>query len=206
MKVIPSVIVAVYSLVLGGCMSTVNIPENYQENLPESATLDVNRIGQYDSYSCATTSLAMVISYYDKNKVIRKQDVWDASKSSVYDVTQRCGNDMNGLERAAEAYGYTSYEFVNGLSIDELKYFVSNDTPVVVNIRNFFMESSHAVVVTGYDNENIYITDPARAGGGKYSVSYEKFLKHWYAYLCTPRRGKYKRSAFILYKNTNSGI
>lgn len=207
MRKISTAAVIVFSLVLYGCSSTgVDTPDNYQANLPKNAMLDVERISQYDNYSCATTSLAMVMDYYDSENVILKQDVWNASGSSIDDVTKRCGNDMNGLERAAKEYGFENYKFASGLSIDELKYLVSNDIPVVVNIRNFFMESFHAVVVTGYDDENIYINDPASAGGGKYSVSYEKFLKHWYASLCTPRKGKHTRSAFILYKNSSFPI
>jgi uncharacterized protein YvpB len=187
-----------FAIALTGCSSTgVNMPENYKTNLPKSANMDVERIGQYDNYSCATTSLAMVFSYYEKDKVFLKQEVWDASESSIVDVTKRCGNDMNGLERAANKYGYTNYKFVSGLTIDELKYFISNDIPIVVNIRNFSQESYHAVVVTGYDEGSIFINDPV--GASSYQVSYEKFMKHWYAELCSPRKGKHMRSAFILY-------
>ncbi len=185
-------------LSISGCasISEIEIPDNFKSTLPSEANLSVPLISQYDGYSCATTSLAMVMSYYDQ-KEYDKNLVWDKSGSSVADVTMNCGNDMSGLRKAAEYFGFKKNEFAQNLSIDELKYLVANDIPVVVNIRNFWSSSFHAVVVSGYDEAGFNISDPL---GRKYHISYNKFLSHWYANLCTPARGEFRKSAFIIYK------
>ncbi len=184
---------------LSGCSSIggIKIPKNYKKTLPEQAKLNVPIISQNDGYSCATTALSMTMSYYD-NKNYDKNDVWDKSGSSIIDVTQKCGNDMYGLMTASKKFGFTNYEFVDNLKVDELKYLIAKDIPVVVNIRNFFKESYHAVTVVGYNREGFIINDPS---GSTYNIDYKTFKKHWYANLCSPKRGKHYNSAFILYRN-----
>lgn len=170
----------------------VEIPENFKERLPETVTLHVPLIWQGDNYSCATTSLAMVMSYYDKTRYI-KSNVWKASGSLISDIRQY-GNDMSGLKRAAKSYGFTQYEFTM-LDTDKVKYLLSKGIPVIVNVRNFFKNSSHAVVINGYDNEAFFIKDPAY---GDLQKSYQFFNSRWFADLSSPR-GKISRSAFIVY-------
>ena len=181
---------------LCGCNSSlkhITLPEKYIETLPETVKLDVPHIPQNDRYSCATTSLAMVMSYYDKKRY-EKSDVWDASGSLVSAVTKN-GNDMAGLKRAAEHFGFTRYEFATGLSIDSVKYLVSKHIPVIINIKNFHRNSYHAVVITGYDKEGFFIADPANY---TYSKTYAAVNAHWQAKLSSPRGEVYK-SGFIVY-------
>ncbi len=165
-----------------------------------SVKLNVPMILQNDNYSCATTSLAMVMSYYD-NTLYNKDDVWNASGSSIEDVTQKCGNDMNGLKRAAQSFGFTQYEFVDNLNINKLKDFINRGIPPIVNIKNFFANFFHAVVVVGYDQEGFFINDPAWYETSSYHIDYETFKTHWYAHLCTPTSDTYYNSAFILYND-----
>ena len=185
-------------LLLSSCnaIKGVQFPENYSEQLPESAKITIPHIKQYDSYSCATTSLAMVMSYHDQ-KTYRKSEVWKASKSNIDMVKNVCGNDMHGLKKAAKHYGFTDYEFAIGVNIDALKYLISRNIPVIVNIRNFYKQSYHAVVVTGYDETGVFISDPA-SNQSSYKKNFSTFMAHWYANLCSPR-GQYRKSAFIVY-------
>ena len=183
-----------FSLMSCNSLSGIKVPDNYAENLPESSKIDIPHILQRDRYSCATTSLAMVISYYDKTNY-SKIDFWEASKSRINDV-RSYGNDMAGLKRAAEHYGYTKYDLMMVFNKEKIKFLISEGIPVIVNIRNFFKNSYHAVVVNGYDKDGFFITDPASSY--EYKKSYEKFNAHWYANLSSPK-GKHKKTAFIVY-------
>lgn len=187
-------------LALTGCnsMKSTKFPDNFETKIPASHQIkNFPHIEQRDNYSCATTSLAIVMSYYD-NQTYGKSDVWKASGSSITEVSKVCGNDMNGLKAAAKKYGFTSYEFVRGMSIDELKYMISQGIPVVVNIKNFWKESFHAVVVTGYDEEDFTFVDPA-SSLSSYKIDYQTFGNKWYASLCTPRGERQSHTAFLLY-------
>ncbi len=184
-------------LILIGCNAAqrTKLPENYTESLPGYAELNVPHISQNDNYSCATTSLAMVMSYYDEKRY-SKSEVWEISGSSRAAV-RTSGNDMAGLHRAAEHYGFMNREFIMGSTIDEIKYFISKGKPVIVNIRNFFQKSSHAVVISGYDKEGFFFADPA-SRLGRYKKDYKTFKNHWWANLSTPK-GRQHKTAFIVH-------
>lgn len=185
-------------LILNACnsLSGIEIPKDFAQNLPAESAMPVKIISQYDSYSCATTSLAMVMSYHDK-KEYDKFEVWDQSGSSIHRVTKVCGNDMEGLHKAAQANGFGKADFVQNASVEELKYLVSQGLPVVINIRNFRKSSYHAVVVSGYTADDQFIISDSV--GYSYKVTREKLEKHWYASLCSPRLKRASRTMFVLY-------
>lgn len=196
-KILTIVFLLLLFLITSCSLKYIDIPGDYQTLLPGKVEMKVPNISQMDDYSCATASLSMVMSYYD-NKLYNNFEVWKKSGSSIHDVKNVCGNDMDGLKRAAKAYGFEKYEFVSPLSLDELKYLLSQDIPVVVNIRvSISPRRYHAVVVTGYDDKNIYINDPS---GLNYKLYTEEFLEKWVAHLCTPRRDTFVKSAFLLYR------
>ena len=71
---------------------------------------DVVYIPQNDMKSCATTSVAMAISYYERlnDHPLDKETVWNISgtdENTVY----KYGNDMEGLKRIADYYGYKTF-------------------------------------------------------------------------------------------------
>ncbi len=193
-------IVSVFVFTACSSVRNIKIPDNFVELIPAKHKIEkFSNIQQRDGYSCATTSLAMVMAHYD-SKPYYKDEVWDASGSSIRRVTKVCGNDMEGLKRAAKHYGFNNYEFVRDLSLNELKYLISKNIPVVVNIRNFYQSSYHAIVVIGYDKEGLYFSDPSYPSF--YKKDYKTFLRQWYASLCSPKGKKQRQTAFILYPKT----
>ena len=82
-----------------------------------SQTKDVIYIPQNDRKSCATTSLAMAITYYEKRNdhPLDKEAVWRISETDEKAVYQY-GNDMDGLKKIANHFGYQS-EFVEQMTI-----------------------------------------------------------------------------------------
>lgn len=178
-------------LVLVSACQTVQVPEGFVAK--ESVRLDVPQMRQYNSYSCAGHSLTMVMSYFDQ-ELHDPMEVWDKTGSSS-SVVMSLGNDMSGLRKAAKSYGFENVEFVQGMNLEELKYLLNQGKPVVINVRNFYGNSSHAVVVTGYDSESIYFNDPAN---GRVSLSYDDFKSKWWANMSIPR-GRISKSAFIVH-------
>ena len=163
--------------------------------------LDVIHIAQNDDYSCATTSLAMVISYFEE-KPLDKNEVWKISGSNIFDV-MNYGNDMEGLKRATEYYGYIS-KFKENLSIADLEKYISNGIPIVINILQPNMASAtHAVLVVGFDRDKkiLYINAPAKSVIGK-SISYKALDNLWSANIKKHDGTGYEiayRSGFIVY-------
>ena len=69
------------SLVLVGISLSVLCAANNDKYNSNNAKLDVVYIPQNDKKSCATTSCAMAISYFEKlkNKPLDKETVWEIS-------------------------------------------------------------------------------------------------------------------------------
>jgi len=74
-----------------------------------------------DDYSCATTSLAMAITYLENlDKPLDKEFVWKISGTDQKDV-HKYGNDMEGLKRIANHFGYKS-EFLEYMNISDIEH------------------------------------------------------------------------------------
>ncbi len=178
----------------------ISIPNPKTVALPKNVSMNVVHIAQNDNVSCATTSVAMAISYYEgeNRDPLDKEIVWEISGTSENDVLNY-GNDMKGLARIAKYFGYRC-EYADHLTFFDLEYLLSRNILVVVNIRAADKgTASHAVLLTGYDidREVFYENDPAT---NEYyaSMRFQKLEKRWTANLSSPR-GLSKRSGFIIY-------
>ena len=188
---------------LSGCVGSgikmMDVSQEKLKNSPESVKHDVMHIWQNDSYSCATTSVAMAISYHEKlSTPIKKDTAWEISETRR-DTVLKYGNDMSGLKKIADHYRYKS-EYARNLSIETLEYLLSENALVVLNIKaNDEGKGSHAVLATGYNKPNgkIYISDPA---GKIKEFDYKHLERRWSANLSNPPGESYK-SAYIIYPN-----
>jgi uncharacterized protein YvpB len=168
--------------------------------------LDVVYIAQNDKNSCATTSVAMVISYYErlKDDPLNKDTVWNISGSDE-SMIKRYGNDMDGLKRIADHYGYKS-KYLEYMELSDVEQFLSKGTPVTLNILfNKQASATHAILVIGYNKNRriFYINDPSNEQNK--ILEYSDLESRWSAHLTSPRGMSY-RSGFIVYpKNYNNG-
>lgn len=181
-------------LVLAGFSSILHaqeVPENFE--FAPSVLLEVPLMRQDNRYSCAGHSLAMVLSFLDKKDYDPAQ-VWDKTGTSA-NVAMSQGNDMYGLKQAAKAFGFDNSSFLSSTNIRTIKFLLNQGLPVVLNVRNFYRESSHAVVIIGYDAERLFFNDPAN---GSVALSYEEFERKWWAWLSYPQGQAYK-TAFVVY-------
>ncbi|MCK9458515.1 MAG: cysteine peptidase family C39 domain-containing protein [Proteobacteria bacterium] len=143
------------------------VPESFMiQNFPT--------ITQPDDISCGPTSCVMVAEYYGK-----KLTVVEAKK---------LGKTIWGTYKGKEI-GMTSPDYVPvilqkvGLSItlekgnlNKLQHYVSLNKPIMVLVRTgdkFW----HYVVVIGYNQDKIFISDPGF--GEIYSISNKDFLSAW---------------------------
>lgn len=173
------------------------INQNTIGSVPVIYNNKVKQIPQNDNYSCATTSVAMVISFYEEinGKPLDKDVVWDISKTDIQRV-RKYGNDISGLRNISKYYGYQS-EFMQNISYPELHYLLSKNIPVVIFINLFDPTITHAILVTGYDiNKSVYfIQDPS---SDDKSMPKQFLETCWNAWLSNPRTDSY-RAGFVIF-------
>jgi len=168
--------------------NVLSFPDKYNNNILQ--------ILQKDNYSCATTSVAMIITFYEEleSNPLEKNIVWEISKNSIEKVL-KYGNDISGLKNIAKYYGYQS-EFMQNITYQELNFLLSNEIPVVIFINLGNETMTHALLLTGYDIKSkvYYIQDPS---SDVKTMPIEFLDKYWNAWLSNPRTNSY-RSGFIM--------
>ncbi|MBN1637663.1 MAG: C39 family peptidase, partial [Ignavibacteriales bacterium] len=180
------------------CRSKANIEITVNENkkIPNTIKYSIRLIPKSDSYSCATTSAAMAISYFndDDRHLLNKDTVWEISGSSIEIATKK-GFELHGLERIANYYNY-KYDFFENMTFTELEYLLSNGALVVLFIR-LNKQSIHAVLVTGYNRhkKELSINDCSQS---MTHLTYSYLDKYWNAYFADLHKNV-KRAGFIIY-------
>jgi hypothetical protein len=170
----------------------IEIPNEYINKVPY--------IAQNDTKSCATTSAAMAISFFEKrfSNPLDKEKSWEISGAKESDIKNH-GNDMDSLRRLVNYYGYNG-EFVQNLSIQNIEYLIAHGALIVLNIKlNKSGSQTHAILAVGYNKseEMIYFVDPA-GEAGNYKISYKELESIWEAGLSHPNI-RSKKSGFIIY-------
>jgi uncharacterized protein YvpB len=174
----------------------VTTSEKHTVSLPNRVKLQVVYIPQNDTISCATTSIAMAISYYENlnDKPLDKETVWKISGADE-NTLRKYGNDMESLKNITNYYGYKS-KYAENMKISDIECFLSKGILVMLNVGNEV--GTHALLVIGYDKNNriLYINDPKDK---QYKVcKYSDLEAHWSAGLSSPK-GISHRSGFIVY-------
>jgi hypothetical protein len=188
--------------ILFGCSETkddvISLKRIDEKTIPKQTINEVCLIKQNDNYSCATTSLAMIISEYKglHEKPLDKDIVWKYSESSISTI-RTLGNDVEGLYKICNKYGFR-YEFIQHLTNKEVEYLLSKHIYMVAFI-SINENQTHAITITGYDrtNKHFYINN---TNGQKGSISYSDFDKCWSALLSHPRIVS-ERGALVVFPN-----
>ncbi|MEA2701850.1 MAG: hypothetical protein QOE22_559 [Candidatus Parcubacteria bacterium] len=132
---------------------------------------------------CGPASLKIVLGYYGLDK--SEQEL-----AGLIGVTE-LGSNAEGIARAAESLGFKTL-IKNESSFEDIEEWLSKNTPVIVNWftrgRSDYSDSAvpdgHYSVVTGLDEESIYLQDPET--GGLRKIAREDFLGVWFDF-----EGKY---------------
>lgn len=178
------------------CNNKQNSFTHDKSRIPSKHLIEMIRIPQNDNYSCATTSAAMIITYYQKlTQPLNKEFIWELSKTDKESVL-KYGNDISGLNRICDYYNY-KHDFKQNMSFDDLHYYLSQNIPIIIFI-NFDKNHTHATVLNGYDIDKqvFYVNDPSV----EEKEMPELFLEnHWTAWLANPRTDSY-RAGYLIYK------
>lgn len=186
------------SILLFGCKSytcNMNLSHDEINKLPNEVNIPVQIILKDDSYSCATTSVAMAISYLNQNnQLLDKDAVWNISGSSI-DIATKRGFELEGLITIAVHYNY-QYDFYENLLFNEMEYLLSNGALIVIFIR-VDRRKIHAVLVKGFnrDSKIFYINDSSEYIT---ELSYDFLNKNWNTDFADLHR-IVNRAGFVLY-------
>ncbi len=180
-------IVVIFSM-LGCSQKSSNnfvITNEMLSHTPDEVVNNVVLIKQNDNYSCATTSVAMILSEYEglHDTPLSKDDIWALSGSSISTI-RTLGNDLDGLEKICDTFGY-KYEFIQDLTTKKVEYFLSKGIFLVAFVR-INDTTTHAIVLTGYNKNTklFYGNDPA---GAKIQIPFSVMDVYWNAMLSHPR-------------------
>lgn len=166
--VITSLVVAlVIGILLYGKLTERDHPDEYY--IPFDTL-----ISQPDDITCGPTSATMVLNRYGKNLTVDEvqkitKTRWITYKGKNYGTTA-----IDYMAIGLRHFGLPAK--VTTGNIHNLKYYVSQNKPVIVVLRSGTY-LWHYVVVIGYDKDNIQVADPG--GGTKYNIPTPTFINAW---------------------------
>ncbi len=145
--------------------------------------------GEIRTRNCGQTCSLMVFSYYNQTTPtedgIRDIDDWLYGRFS-HPINSYNGSytDVSILATLAREYGGFSDSHAYGnWSLDQLKNELSAGYPVIV-ATHIVMDPSrlgHFMVLTGIDDQYVYVNDPGLTHGGNNHYSIDQFMKSWTA-------------------------
>lgn len=137
--------------------------------------LPVPHFEQSDDGACLPACLRMVLAYWGQHLTEKT-------------VGQQIGTEEFGtpLFYARRLYLPGYQVWVGSLDDVQLKQHLRNNQPVIARVWTEMLDywdvvTSHVVVVIGYDNENVYLNDPAFAQE-THPVLWDAFLASWAEY------------------------
>ena len=104
--------------------------------------------------TCNNTSLAMVISYFGTKDINQPGNLPD----QIYAKYGK-SNSVEAIRNVAKKLGYNVVVKKPG-TIDDVKLAIDNGSPVIVG-ADFTGSVGHFVVITGYDENGVWVHDPA---------------------------------------------
>ncbi|MDO8183736.1 MAG: C39 family peptidase [bacterium] len=132
---------------------------------------------QLNDYMCGPATLQMVLAFLGEQKTQRK--IRKLMKASPRELKSH-GMDNYKMVRGIQRAGF--YAYVNEDSnINELKSFINQGYPVVVNYIEPSNDDGHFAVVKGYNSllRTIVLNDPWN--GDDFILSEKQFLIRWHA-------------------------
>jgi ABC-type bacteriocin/lantibiotic exporter with double-glycine peptidase domain len=137
-----------------------------------SVLLPAPRFEQSRDGACLPACTRMALAYWG--------DLRDEVEVSALLGTQSFGTPISRVTRLKE-WGYNAT--IRNSSRADLESLLNDGIPVIARVWTVMLdywpvETSHVVLVVGYDEHNAFINDPAYAGEG-HSVTWDAFLAAW---------------------------
>ena len=131
----------------------LNIPYHKQEN----------------DYYCGPAVLQMVFEFLG----IKKSQEELANELGT---TEKYGTSNKAMIEATSAEGFNVID-KEGATIDEVKDFIKQNLPVIVDFIEPTDNLEHFAIVTGFENRDVVLNDPYN--GQDFKISEEDFLNRW---------------------------
>lgn len=127
---------------------------------------------------CGPASLKIVLDYYGVNKT-------EKELAELTGLVPRLGVDDESIAKAAKSLGF-KVEIKDKSSFEDIENWLKKGVPVIVdwftrgrqNYDDSKVADGHYSVVTGLDDEYIYLQDPET--GGEKKIDREDFMKVWF--------------------------
>jgi uncharacterized protein len=129
-------------------------------------------VKQQRDYSCGTSALATLITYYFGEQTSEEELLkLLISQLTQEDLTlkEKSGFSLLDLKKIAEAKGYQAAGFM--LTVEQLKQLAA---PVIVHVQPRGYQ--HFAVLRGVVRGRVFLADPAR---GNLRMSIERFAREW---------------------------
>lgn len=157
------------------------------EEKSETILLKVPDVRQSTTYSCGASCLQGILMYWGIEH--REGDL-----IVLLNTSPDSGTDPEDIVRVAVDKGLKG-EIKDNLTLEELELSIKDGIPVIVAIQAWrdeqgepwekVWEDGHYVIVTGFDEKNIYFEDPSLLGS-KGFIEREEFLSRWHDYSGDP--------------------
>lgn len=153
----------------------------------DAILLKVPDVRQSTTYSCGASCLQGILMYWGIEH--REGDLM-----VLLNTSPDSGTDPEDIVRVAVDKGLKG-EIKENLTVEELELSLREGVPVIVAIQAWRDESDdpwhsewedgHYVIVTGFDEKNIYFEDPSLLGSRGF-IEREEFLARWHDYSGSP--------------------
>lgn len=164
--------------------------------LPPEKILDINYPITQTFNNCPAAGTAIALSYYG----IKRTQVDLAKELRPYNYNMNGKNDDKStppeeiVALVEEKYGLKAYYRPNG-TIELLKQFIANDTPILMRtLLNDYEDYHHYRVIKGYDETTKEIIQDDSYYGRNLRYKYSEFLPLWkeynYEYIVFARPGE----------------
>ena len=149
---------SVLSLILGcATLPPVKNPQNTELNLPSQHRIEGIKPIKQDYLGCVPACVEMVLNFYGR----------ELNKDAIAKWIQGARGTTSGeLEQFVNWNGFNAYRFADWRSSkSKIKYFLSQDYPVLVGGNLGFVEFGHMIVLIGYDDSMMMVWEGKQSKG-----------------------------------------
>ena len=138
--------------------------EELEEESSGELILDVRALPQAYKFDCGPTALRIVLQYQFGLKMTAKDMIFLTGATKDY------GSNEIQLKNALSLLGFKWKESDRG-TLNSLKNLLQDGQPPIVHLV-MHDGTGHYMVFAGYDEENVYLADPAKGKVLKYGIAY----------------------------------
>jgi ABC-type bacteriocin/lantibiotic exporter with double-glycine peptidase domain len=128
--------------------------------------LNLRNYRQWDHHNCGFVAALTIARYFSL-----QVDAEDVLRAVRIDTPEGWGADADALRGGLEELGI-AVDHRQDLTIGGLRHYVERGTPIIVSVWPADWEGDHWVIVQGFDDERVYLTN-------HYSLTIAEFLQEW---------------------------